>query len=117
MGKLPAFQFYPGDWQKDPSLRRCSKAAKGVWMDMMCLLFECPVRGVFVDAGGRPWGDEEIAAAIGGDIAANLECIAELVAKGVVPRHARGALFLRRLGRDQGKRQADKESQKKQTPD
>jgi hypothetical protein len=33
MGKLPAFMFYPGDWQKDPCLRRCSKAAKSVWMD------------------------------------------------------------------------------------
>jgi len=117
MGKLPAFQFYPGDWQKDPSLRRCSKAAKGVWMDMMCLLFECPVRGVFVDAGGRPWGDEEIAAAIGGDIAANLECITELVAKGVVRRDARGAIFSRRMVRDQEKRQADKERKRKQRSD
>ena len=29
--KLPAFQFYPGDWRKDPSLCRCSHAAKGGW--------------------------------------------------------------------------------------
>src|SRR5260370_33952005 len=91
MGKLPAFQFYPGDWQKDPSLRRCSKAAKGVWMDMMCLLFECPVRGVFVDAGGWSWGDEGIAGAVGGAVAADLECRAEVVEKGVGPRGARGA--------------------------
>ena len=31
--KLPAFQFYPGDWRKDPNLCRCSHAAKGVWID------------------------------------------------------------------------------------
>lgn len=30
--KLPAFQFYPGDWRKDPNLCRCSHAAKGVLM-------------------------------------------------------------------------------------
>src|SRR5260370_35276951 len=114
MVKLPAFQFYTGDWQKDPSLRRCSKAAKGVWMDMMCLLFECPVRGVFVDAGGWPWGDGEIAAAIGGDIAANLECIEEFGAKGGVRRDARGALFSRRMVRDQERRQTDKERKIKQ---
>lgn len=106
--------FYPGDWQKDPSLRRCSKAAKGVWMDMLCLLFECPDRGVFVDAGGRPWGDEDIAAAIGGDIASNLECIAELLAKGVAQRNARGAIFSRRMVRDEQERQAAKERKRKQ---
>ena len=114
MGKLPGFTFYPGDWQKDPSLRRCCKAAKGVWMDMLCLLFECPSRGVFVDAGGRPWGDEEIAAAIGGDMASNLECIRELLAKGVVQRDARGAIFSRRMVRDEQERQAAKERKRKQ---
>jgi hypothetical protein len=106
--------FYPGDWQKDPSLRRCSKAAKGVWMDMLCLLFECPDRGMFVDAGGRPWGDEDIAAAIGGDIRSNLECIAELLAKGVAQRNARGAIFSRRMVRDEQERQAAKERKRKQ---
>jgi len=114
MAKLPGFIFYPGDWQKDPSLRRCSKAAKGVWMDMLCLLFECPDRGVFVDAGGRPWGDEEVAAAIGGDIASNLECIAELLAKGVAQRNTRGAIFSRRMVRDEQERQAAKERKRKQ---
>jgi hypothetical protein len=114
MGKLPGFTFYPGDWQKDPSLRRCSKAAKGVWMDMLCLLFECPVRGVFVDAGGRPWGDEEIAAAIGGDMSSNLECMQELLAKGVAQRDARGAIFSRRMVRDEQERQAAKERKRKQ---
>jgi len=114
MGKLPGFTFYPGDWQKDPSLRRCCKAAKGVWMDMLCLLFECPSRGVFVDAGGRPWGDEEIAAAIGGDMASNLECIRELLAKGVAQRDARGAIFSRRMVRDEQERQAAKERKRKQ---
>jgi hypothetical protein len=114
MGKLPGFMFYPGDWQKDPSLRRCSKAAKGVWMDILCLLFECPDRGVFVDAGGRPWGDDEIAAAIGGDIASNLECITELMAKGVAQRNSRGAIFSRRIVRDEQERQAARERKRKQ---
>ena len=83
-------------------------------MDMLCLLFECPDRGVFVDAGGRPWGDEEIAAAIGGDIRSNLECIAELLAKGVAQRNARAAIFSRRMVRDEQERQAAKERKRKQ---
>ena len=114
MGKLPAFMFYPGDWQKDPCLRRCSKAAKGVWMDMLCLLFECPVRGVFVDASGKPWSDEEIAEAIGGDIGANLGYIAELVSKGVAQRDTRGAIFSRRMVRDEQNRRSATERKRKE---
>jgi hypothetical protein len=114
MGKLPAFMFYPGDWQKDPCLRRCSKAAKGVWMDMLCLLFECPVRGVFVDASGKPWSDEELAEAIGGDIGANLGHIAELVSKGVAQRDTRGAIFSRRMVRDEQNRRAATERKRKE---
>jgi len=104
MGKLPAFMFYPGDWQKDPCLRRCSKAAKGVWMDLLCLLFECPVRGVFVDARGKPWSDEEIAEAIGGDIGANL----------VAQRDTRGAIFSRRMVRDEQNRRSATERKRKE---
>jgi hypothetical protein len=114
MGKLPAFMFYPGDWQKDPCLRRCSKAAKGVWMDLLCLLFECPVRGVFVDASGKPWSDEEIAEAIGGDIGANLGYIAELVSKGVAQRDTRGAIFSRRMVRDEQTRRSATERKRKE---
>ncbi|MGA9966769.1 MAG: hypothetical protein WBQ10_16350 [Terriglobales bacterium] len=114
MGKLPAFMFYPGDWQKDPCLRRCSKAAKGVWMDMLCLLFECPIRGVFVDASGKPWSDEEIAEAIGGDIGANLGHITELVSKGVAQRDTRGAIFSRRMVRDEQNRRSATERKRKE---
>jgi hypothetical protein len=113
MSKLPAFMFYPGDWQKDPSLRRCSKAAKGVWMDMLCLLFECPVRGAFIDAGGTPWSDQDIAVAIGGDVGENLGHIAELVSKGVARRDNRGAIFSRRMVRDEQSRTDAKERMRK----
>ena len=30
MAKLPAFQFYPGDWQKDAGLRLCSICARAL---------------------------------------------------------------------------------------
>jgi len=108
VSKLPAFQFYPGDWRKDPDLSRCSKAAKGVWIDMLSLMFECPIRGVFADDEGKPWSDREIAEAIGGDTATNLECIVELLAKKVARRNDRGAIFSRRQVRDEATRQAGK---------
>ena len=36
--KRPSFQFYPGDWQANVKLRRCSLAARGAWIEVLCLL-------------------------------------------------------------------------------
>lgn len=44
--KLPAFQFYPGDWLKDPQLAMASPAVRGIWIDFIAVSFEAPVRGV-----------------------------------------------------------------------
>ena len=38
--KLPAFQFYPGDWLKDPALSMCAPATRGVWIDLLCAMHE-----------------------------------------------------------------------------
>ena len=100
MAKLPAFQFYPGDWLKDPNLRRCTPAARGVWVDMLCLMFECDPRGVLA-TGGKPWGDDEIASVISGQTAEVLSCIQELLTKEVASRNGAGAIFSRRMVRDE----------------
>ena len=71
----------------------------------MSLLFECPIRGVFADAGGEPWSDQEIAEAIGGDIATNLAGLAELLKKGVAKRNERGAIYSKRMVKDEQTRQ------------
>jgi hypothetical protein len=101
--KLPSFQFYPGDWVKDPNLRRCSHAAKGVWIDLLCLMHESEQRGVLATAG-RAWDDDEIALAVGGDRSTVLACVQELILKGVANRQSNGALYSRRLVRDEQKR-------------
>lgn len=92
---------------KDPDLRRCSPAARGVWMDMLCLMFECPERGVLASLAG-PWTDQEIAGAVSGETPVVLAAINELVAKGVASRRADGAIVSRRLVRDEKERRADR---------
>lgn len=39
-GKRPAIQFYTGDWLKDPALRMCAPATRGIWMDILCCMHE-----------------------------------------------------------------------------
>lgn len=69
-------------------------------MDMICISYECEERGVFT-SNGIPWPDEDIAAAVGGDIAENLRALAELLAKDVCSRNQSGAVFCRRVVRDE----------------
>ena len=42
----PSFQFYPGDWRGNANLRRCSHAARGAWMDIMCVLHDSDEYGI-----------------------------------------------------------------------
>jgi hypothetical protein len=44
--KRPAFQFYPSDWRNNANLRRCSPAARGVWVDIMCVLHDSDEYGI-----------------------------------------------------------------------
>ena len=45
MTKLPFFKFFPNDWFGDPDLRKCSLEAKGLWMDLLCLMWKSETRG------------------------------------------------------------------------
>ena len=57
--KRPAFQFYPDDWTGNAKLKRCDHAAKGVWIDVLCLMHDSEEYGVL------RWSLREIAQAIG----------------------------------------------------
>lgn len=39
MAGKPSFQFYPGDWLKDPELGVCSPATRGIWVDLLCAIW------------------------------------------------------------------------------
>lgn len=40
MNKRPAFQFYPADWRKDPQLQMCDMATQGIWINLLCCMWE-----------------------------------------------------------------------------
>lgn len=93
------FKFVPADWRKDPDLSRCSLAAKGFWIDAICILQEAEEPGVF-RSNGIPWQDQEIVAAVGVERELGLSCLSELLTKGVCSRSKDGAVFARRVVRD-----------------
>ena len=46
MNKRPAFQFYPADWLKDPDLQICSMTTIGVWINILCRMWEAKEEGI-----------------------------------------------------------------------
>ena len=82
--KLPAFQFYPGDWMKDPSLRSCSLPARGLWIDLLCLMHESPVRGFLMLTKDVAMHDEHIARCVGADQEVVTCLVGELINNGVM---------------------------------
>ena len=57
--RRPSFQFYPGVWQSNGNLRRCTHEEKGIWIDVMCLFHDAP------EYGAIRWPLKELAQAAG----------------------------------------------------
>ncbi len=111
--KLPSFQFYPGDWMKDPALRSVSLEARGLWIDMLCLLFESGRRGYLQHATGKPVSDEQLARMTGGSAEQVSRLLRELEDSGVFSRTEHGMIYSRRMIRDERKRAACSDAGKK----
>lgn len=99
MAKKPAFQFYPGDWMKDPELRSVSIAARGLWIDMLCLMFESSERGYLLIRGKAP-SEIQLARMVGCTGEELSLALDELKNAGVLSQTGMGVLFSRRLVRD-----------------
>jgi len=100
MAKSPGFWFFTGDWMKDPELRFCSLFARGLLVDLLCILFEANEQGYASNPDGTPRTNEQIADAVaGGSREQKLSALAELERSGVLSRDSRGVLYSRRISR------------------
>ena len=57
--KLPALQFYPGDWRKDVGVQSLTYHDRGVWFEILMLMHESEPRGMLL-LNGRPVTDEAL---------------------------------------------------------
>lgn len=94
--KRPAFQFYPGDWQRNANLRRCSPAARGVWVDILCLLHDSDEYGLL------RWPLKEISQAAGASMSHVRELVEKSVLKGVDKGLCDPFIYTPRSGRKDG---------------
>jgi hypothetical protein len=99
--KAPAAQWYFGDWQRDTALRSCSLAARGLWMEMLCVMHDGTPRGT-MRAGDRRLDDLDTIARMSGAAPSDEvpKLFSELETAGVFSREPDGTIFSRRMVRD-----------------
>lgn len=98
--KRPSFQFYPADWRKDPELRVCSVAARGLWMDMLCIQHESETYGHLM-VGGEPVSETQLARLVGESPRKVRRLLGELARHNVFSRNENGVIFSRRMIHDE----------------
>ena len=108
--RQPWMKWYPADW-RDPRLRLCSLAARGLWADMLSYMHEGEPYGHLTIAGVRVETDD-LAKLVGQPLGDVKRALAELEAKSVFSRTDSGAIYSRRMVRDKAKSDADKENGK-----
>lgn len=109
--KQPWLKFYPSDWRADPALRMCSLAARGLWMEMLCLMHAAdPPGSLLVNSNQiQPKQLSSLSGCTTRDIDGLLS---ELEAAGVFSRDEDGTIYSRRIRRDIAKAERDKNNGK-----
>src|SRR5260364_320845 len=90
--KRPSFQFYPADWRKDSALQSCSIAARGLWIEMKCIMHECEPYG-YLSINGHAMNAAQLARLVGESEKAIKGLLGELENAGVF-RAQKPAVFI-----------------------
>jgi hypothetical protein len=110
MSKLPAIQFYPGDWRKDPGVQALSFHDRGVWFEIILLMHESDERGKLL-LNGKPMPEIALARLLGLDNQILTTTLTTLLDFGVASRcQETGAIVCRRMLRDENLRNIRKEA-------
>lgn len=112
--KLPAIQWYPGDWKKDAGVQSLDYYDRGVWWEILQIMHCSPRRGVLVWPTGEAMDDDSIAQLLGIDPEKWKQVRSRLLSRGVASvEQETGALYNRRMLRDEGLRQAKADAGRK----
>lgn len=110
MAKLPALQFYPGDWRKDVGVQSLTYHDRGIWFEMLMLMHESEPRGRLV-LNGKPMQRSALARILGVD-QSTLDSALKAILDAGVAGEDEGVIINRRMVRDEENRQIQKEAGK-----
>ena len=95
----PWMKFYPRDWRGDQALRLVSLPARGLWIEMMCLMHEATPYGHLL-VGGQPLSDAALARVVGASVEEVQALLVELRAAGVSRATRAGVTYSKRMTDD-----------------
>jgi len=99
--KLPSFQFYPGDWRKDPGVQSLTFEDRGIWFEILCIMHESEERGKLI-LNGRPMPQDALARLLGLDNQKLGMALTTILEFGVASRDGEnGVIYCRRMVRDE----------------
>jgi len=112
MSSKPWMKFYPRDWRGDQALRAVSMAARGFWLECLCIMHEANPYGHLLLNGEQPEGGA-LARMTGASADEVSAWMAELRKAGVLSIARNGTVFSRRMVKDdaaskKGKKEAEK---------
>jgi hypothetical protein len=102
MTSQPWMKFYPSDWRSDQALRVCSLAARGLWIEMLCVMHTATPYGHLL-INGSPVSDAQLAMLAGTSPNQISALVGELELAGVFSRTSKGVIYSRRMTRDEKK--------------
>jgi hypothetical protein len=108
---LPYMKWYPTDWRADPSVQRCSLAARGLWVEMLGIMHEAIPRGHLL-IGKSPPSPRELANICRGTLKEVNRLLIELLDAGVYDLE-NGIIINRRMVREEKKAEIDRENGRK----
>jgi hypothetical protein len=94
----PWVKFYTGDWRSDPALKICSLAARGLWIEMICLMHEAHPYGHLLVNGLSPT-ETQLGLLVGAPPEQIAASLGELESAGVFSRTRAGVIYSRKLTR------------------
>lgn len=95
----PWIKFYPRDWRGDHALRVVSLAARGLWMEMLCVMHEATPYGHLVVAD-QPVKVDALARIVGFGVEEVQALLVELSAAGVFRRTRGDVIYSKRMTDD-----------------
>lgn len=96
----PAFLFFPNDWLSSPDLNSCSLAAQGLWIKMLCYIYQSPKKGVLLLPSGKQIESKTLAKLCGEEEQKISILLSELEETGTFSRLEDGTIYCRRVKRE-----------------
>lgn len=109
MSEKPWLKFYPRDWRGDQAVRVVSLPARGLWIDMLCIMYEGTPYG-HLTVGAQPMSDAELARLAGSTVEVVQALLVELLAARVARRTRGGVIYSKRMIEDDKRAKAGRKA-------